>query len=88
MNPRCSEDAKRILAVASEVFLQAHFHIVSLLTQHRGSQTPKRNDFLLAELLSDDAAVQKSLQRADLERGHQAGSAAGPRVRLSVKPSV
>ena len=66
---RIAEDAKRCLAVALDVFLRTHFHIVSLLAQHRGSQTPKRDDFLLAELLSDEAAVQNSVLRADLEVG-------------------
>ena len=77
---RIAEDAKRCLAVALDVFLRTHFHIVSLLAQHRGSQTPKRDDFLLAELLSDEAAVQNSVEKADLESGTVRKRSRGPQT--------
>ena len=77
---RIAEDAKRCLAVALDVFLRTHFHIVSLLAQHRGSQTPKRDDFLLAEQMSDEAAVQNSVEKADLESGTVRKRSRGPQT--------
>lgn len=64
---RIAEEAKKCLASALQMFLQTHLHKVSLLAGHRGSQTPKKEDFELVELLADEGALKRSVQKAQDE---------------------
>ena len=44
-----------------------HFHKVALLCQHRGALTPKQADFDLADILSDEAKLQRSVLEVDFK---------------------
>ena len=64
---RFQEDAKRCLAQCIQTFMITHFHKVALLCQHRGALTPKQADFDLADILSDEAKLQRSVMELDFK---------------------